>query len=71
VDGKAVQGTWHANCDGQAVHLLAAADQQAGTVLAQTDVDGNERVCMAWRPPRRDEMLRSPPGAVAVVILER
>ena len=38
--GKAVRGTRHASGDGQAVHLLAVIDQQAGAVLAQTRVDG-------------------------------
>ena len=35
--------------DGQARHLLAAADQQAGAVLAQAEVDGktNEITCFA------------------------
>jgi predicted transposase YbfD/YdcC len=49
VDGKAVRGTRHASGDGQARHLLAAADQQAGTVLAQAEVDGktNEITCFA------------------------
>jgi hypothetical protein len=40
VDGKAVRGTRHASPCGQAVHLLAVADQQASAVLAQTSVDG-------------------------------
>jgi hypothetical protein len=40
VDGKAVRGTRHSSSDGQAVHLLAALDQQAGAVLAQAGVDG-------------------------------
>ena len=35
VDSKTVRGTRHASSDGQAVHLLATADQQAGAVLAQ------------------------------------
>jgi hypothetical protein len=49
VDGKAVRGTRHASSDGQGVHLLAAADQQAGAVLAQAEVDGktNEITCFA------------------------
>jgi predicted transposase YbfD/YdcC len=49
VDGKTVRGTRHAAADGQAVHLLAVADQQAGTVLAQVSVDGktNEITCFA------------------------
>jgi len=40
VDGKTVRGTRHACSDGQAVHLLAIADQQASAVLAQASVDG-------------------------------
>lgn len=49
VDGKAVRGTRHASGDGQARHLLAAADPQAGVVLAQAEVDGktNEITCFA------------------------
>jgi predicted transposase YbfD/YdcC len=49
VDGKAVRGTRHASGDGQARHLLAAADQQAGAVLAQAEVDGktSEITCFA------------------------
>jgi len=49
VDGKAVRGTRHASSDGQAVHLLAVADQQAGAVLGQAAVDGktNEITCFA------------------------
>jgi predicted transposase YbfD/YdcC len=49
VDGKAVRGTRHASADGQARHLLAAADPQAGVVLAQAEVDGktNEITCFA------------------------
>jgi hypothetical protein len=39
-DGKTVRGTWHASGDGQAVHLLAVADQRAGAVLGQVGVDG-------------------------------
>ncbi len=39
VDGKSVRGTRHASADGQAMHLLAAADQQASAVLAQARVD--------------------------------
>jgi DDE_Tnp_1-associated len=35
VDGKSVRGTRHASGDGQAVHLLAVADQQASDVLAR------------------------------------
>jgi hypothetical protein len=49
VDGKAVRGTRHASQDGQAVHLLAVADQQASAVLVQTSVDGktSEITCFA------------------------
>jgi predicted transposase YbfD/YdcC len=49
VDGKAVRGTRHASGDGQARHLLAAVDQQAGAVLAPAEVDGktNEITCFA------------------------
>ena len=49
VDAKAVRGTRQASSDGQARHLLAAADQQAGAVLAQAEVDGktNEITCFA------------------------
>jgi len=49
VDGKTVRGTRHASADGQGVHLLAAADQHAGAVLAQAKVDGktNEITCFA------------------------
>jgi hypothetical protein len=54
VDGKSVRGTRHASSGGQAVHLLAVADQQAGAVLAQTRVDGktNEitRFARCWSP---------------------
>ena len=49
VDGKTVRGTRHASADGQGLHLLAAADPQAGVVLAQAQVDGktNEITCFA------------------------
>jgi predicted transposase YbfD/YdcC len=40
LDGKALRGTRHASPGGQAVHLLAAADQQASAVVAQASVDG-------------------------------
>jgi predicted transposase YbfD/YdcC len=50
VDGKAVRGTRHASSDGQAVHLLAAADQQAGAVLAQASVDGKTNEITAFAP---------------------
>jgi predicted transposase YbfD/YdcC len=49
VDGKAVRGTGRASSGGQAVHLLAIADQQASAVLNQASVDGktNEITCFA------------------------
>ena len=49
VDGKAVRGTRHASADGQAVHLLAAAEQRSAAVLAQARVGGktNEITCFA------------------------
>jgi predicted transposase YbfD/YdcC len=49
VDGKTVRGTRHTRADGQGLHLLAAADPQAGAVLAQAAVDGktNEITCFA------------------------
>ena len=45
VDSKAVRGTRHASGDGQARHLLAAADQRSGAVLTQTEVDGTPSNC--------------------------
>ena len=50
VDGKAVRGTRHASGNGQARHLLAAADQQAGAVLAQAEVDGKTNEISAFAP---------------------
>jgi predicted transposase YbfD/YdcC len=50
VDGKAVRGTRHASGDGQPVHLLAVADQQAGAVLAQTGVDGKTNEVTRFAP---------------------
>jgi len=50
VDGKAVRGTRHASGGGQARHLLAAADQQAGTVLAQAEVNGKTNEITAFAP---------------------
>jgi predicted transposase YbfD/YdcC len=50
VDGKAVRGTRHASSDGQAAHLLAAADQQAGAVLAQASVDGKTNEITQFAP---------------------
>ena len=60
VDGKAVRGTRHASGDGQARHLLAAADPLAGAVLAQAEVDGKtsevrrEAPCRIPNSVRRD-----------------
>ncbi len=48
VDGKSVRGTRHASGDGQAVHLLAVADQQASAVLAQAAVDGKSNEITAF-----------------------
>jgi predicted transposase YbfD/YdcC len=50
VDGKAVRGTRHASGDGRARHLLAAADQQAGAVLAQAEVDGKTNEITRFAP---------------------
>ncbi len=50
VDGKAVRGTRHASSNGQAVHLLAVLDQQAGAVLAQASVDGKTNEITAFAP---------------------
>jgi predicted transposase YbfD/YdcC len=50
VDGKTVRGTRHASSDGQGVHLLAAADQQAGAVLAQAKVDGKTNEITRFAP---------------------
>jgi predicted transposase YbfD/YdcC len=50
VDGKALRGTRHASGDGQARHLLAAADPQAAAVLAQAEVDGKTNEITAFAP---------------------
>jgi predicted transposase YbfD/YdcC len=50
VDGKTVRGTRHASPGGPAVHLLAAADQQAGAVLAQGDVNGKTNEITRFAP---------------------
>jgi predicted transposase YbfD/YdcC len=50
VDGKAVRGTRHARRDGQAVHLLAVADQQASAVLARAAVGGKSNEITAFAP---------------------
>ncbi len=54
VDGKTVRGTRHASPDGRGVHLLAAADQQAGAVLAQTKVDGKTNEITCFQPLLKD-----------------
>ena len=60
VDGKAVRGTRHTSGDGQARHLLAAADQQAGAVLAQAEVDGKTNEITQFAPLLRPLNLRVP-----------
>jgi predicted transposase YbfD/YdcC len=50
VDGKAVRGTRHASAGGQAVHLMAVLDHQAGAVLGQVDVDGKTNEISRFRP---------------------
>jgi hypothetical protein len=50
VDGKAVRGTRHASGNGQAVHLLAAAGQQAHAVLARACVDGKTNEVTRFAP---------------------
>jgi predicted transposase YbfD/YdcC len=50
VDGKAVRGTRHARGNGQARHLLAAADQRSGAVLTQAEVDGKTNEITAFAP---------------------
>lgn len=50
VDGKSVWGTRHASSGGQPVHLLAAADQRAGAVLAQAGVDGKTNEITQFAP---------------------
>ena len=50
VDGKSVRGTRHASTSGQAVHLLAVADQQASAVLAQASVDGKTNEITTFAP---------------------
>jgi Transposase DDE domain len=50
VDGKSVRDTRYASGGGQAVHLLAVADQQASAVLAQAAVDGKSNEITAFAP---------------------
>ena len=50
VDGKSVRGTRHASTGGQAVHLLAVADQQASAVVAQASVDGKTNEITTFAP---------------------
>jgi predicted transposase YbfD/YdcC len=54
VDGKALRGTRHSAADGQAVHLLAAADQRTGAVLSQRDVDGKTNEITRFEPLLED-----------------
>jgi hypothetical protein len=58
VDGKTVRGTRHASSDGQGVHLLAVADQQALAVLAQTSVDGKTNEVRREAPCRIPNSVR-------------
>jgi hypothetical protein len=48
VDGKTLRGA--IGVDGRRVHLLAAFDQQQGTVLAQRRVDGKSNEITGFRP---------------------
>jgi hypothetical protein len=48
VDGKTLRGA--VGVDGRRVHLLAAFDQQQGTVLAQRRVDGRSTEITGFRP---------------------
>jgi hypothetical protein len=48
VDGKTLRGA--VDADGRRVHLLAALDQQRGTVLAQRRVDGKSNEITGFRP---------------------
>jgi predicted transposase YbfD/YdcC len=50
VDGKQVRGIRHSAGDGQAAHLLAAADQHTGAVLAQARVDGKTNEITQFAP---------------------
>ena len=54
VDGKSLRGARHSAADGQAVHLLAAADQVTGAVLAQRDVDGKTSEITRFGPLPQD-----------------
>ncbi len=54
VDGKSLRGTRHSAADGQAAHLLAAADQRTGAVLAQRDVDGKTNEITRFGPLLQD-----------------
>jgi hypothetical protein len=48
VDGKTLRGA--VDADGRRVHLLAALDQQQGTVLAQRRVDGKGNEITGFQP---------------------
>jgi len=55
VDGKTLRGSGHGGQDSR--HLLAALDHAHGVVLGQVEVGAKtNESCMAWRPPRSDEM---------------
>jgi predicted transposase YbfD/YdcC len=54
VDGKSLRGTRHSAADGQAMHLLAAADQRTGAVLSQRDVDGKTNEITRFEPLLED-----------------
>jgi predicted transposase YbfD/YdcC len=54
VDGKALRGTRHASADGQAVHLLAVADQATSAVLGQVSVDGKTNEITQFKPLLED-----------------
>ena len=54
VDGKSLRGTRHSAADGQAAHLLAAADQRTGAVLSQRDVDGKTNEITRFEPLLED-----------------
>jgi hypothetical protein len=62
VDGKAVRGTRHARGDGQAVHLLAAADPQAGGKNGYWPrVWAARGLLHAWTTAQRRRSSRPPP----------
>jgi hypothetical protein len=61
IDGKTVRGA--RNKAGKAPHLVAAMAHGIGAVLGQVAVEAkSNESCMAWRPPRSDEMRSRPAG---------